>query len=98
MKVRTYGISKETLSNLTDHVFTDFVVKTANSPDVEGSQEIYEAMKDHPTLCKMLVMATAVFTIGNFDRIDKVERWAKVSEGGKLDNENLEEFNPEFVV
>lgn len=98
MRVRTYGVSKETLSNLADHVFVDFCTKVINSPNVDGTQEVYEAMRDHPVLCKMLIMATAVFAIGNFDRIEKLERWAEVSEDGKIDNASLEEFNPEFVV
>ena len=98
MRVRTYGVSKETLSNLTSHVFADFYLKTANKPEVKGTLEVIEAMNDHPDLCKLLIMATAVFAIGNFDRIDKLERWAEVSEDGKIDNASLEEFNPDFVV
>ncbi len=98
MRVRTYGVTKETLNNLTNHVFTDFCMRVANNPDVGGSQETYEAMVDHPDLCKMLIMATAVFAVGNFDRIDKLERWAEVDETGKIDNDTLEEFDPDFVV
>ena len=98
MKVRTYGVSKETLSNLTNHVFANFYFKTAENANMDGVKEVLETMNDHPDLCRMLIMATAVFAIGNFDRIDKLERWAEVTEGGKLDTDNIEEFNPEFVV
>ena len=98
MRVRTYGISRETLSKLTEHVFADFYFKTASSPDVDGTKEVLEVMGKHPDLCRMLIMVTAVCAIGNFDRIDKLERWAEVSEDGKIDNTSLEEFNPEFVV
>ena len=98
MKVRTYGVSRETLSNLTAHVFADFYLKTAENVDSEGAKEMLEAMNAHSGLCQMLIMATAVFAVGNFDRIDKLERWAEVDEGGKIDNESLEAFNPEFVV
>lgn len=98
MRVRTYGVSRETLSKLTEHVFADFYFKTASSPNVDGTKEVLEAIGKHPDLCRMLIMATAVFAIGNFDRIDKLERWTEASEDGKLDNTTLEEFNPDFVV
>lgn len=98
MKVRTYGVSRETLSNLTAHVFADFYLKTAENVDNEGAKELLETMNTNSDLCRMLIMATAVFAVGNFDRIDKLERWVEVDESGKIDNDNLEEFNPEFVV
>jgi len=98
-KVRTYGISKETLSAVTSSLFLSLYTKTRlNQHKAEALEIMADMMEAYPDQCRMIIMGSVVFAIGNFDRIDKIEGFTKVLEDGSLQTEGIEIFNPEFIV
>ena len=99
MKFRTYGISQEQATKTTNHIFTDFYLRVMNATEIDDeAKALIKIMTEHPRQCQMLILSTLVFAVGNFDRIEKVERWATLKEDGDIDTENLEMLDPRFVV
>lgn len=98
LKVRTYGISRETAGKLMDTIFTDFYLKAkkVESKDLTSGMMV-DLLEAYPEQCRMLILSSAVFAIGNFDRIDKVAMWGKVDDRGLIDNSTLEEIKPNFI-
>ena len=98
-RVRTYGISKDTLFELSQFMYTNLLLKLSeNKHKTENSDIMFELLKCYPDQVQEIIIATAIFCIGNFDRIDKIERWAEVDEAGRINNNTLEEFKPEMIV
>ena len=99
MKFRTYGVSTTQAEKAAVHVFTDLYLRanknTNNTPEVEA---LIEMMKKYPMQCQMVIVSAIIFAIGNFDRIEKIERWGTLSEDGDIDVKTLEAFDPKFVV
>lgn len=99
MKFRTYGVSQEQAEKAAVHVFTDLYLRAnKNTNDTPEIKALIEMMKKYPMQCQMIIVSALVFAIGNFDRIEKVERWGTVDEDGNIDVAALEAFNPKFVV
>ena len=98
-RVRTYGISTEVMMKLSKFMYSNLFTKMIeNGHKSDGSDIMLEVLKCYPEEVSGIIIATASFCIGNFDRIEKIERWAEVDEEGRINNETLEDFKPEMIV
>jgi len=98
-RVRTFGVSTDTMFELSKFMYSNLLTKLIeNSHKVDDGEIMLEVLKCYPNEVSGIIMATASFCIGNFDRIEKIERWAEVDDEGRINNETLEDFKSDIIV
>lgn len=80
--VRTYGLSGDVAEALTGQITERLLRRVEDSADESPDMaSLAEAMRTHPKEFHCAVMSTLIYTIGNFDRIPKMEFDAVVRDG-----------------
>ncbi len=86
-KIRTYGIEKEMLESITEHIYCDLLDRTSKAL-VNGKSDmvdVVDILLNKPIPSKSIIMASLIFGIGNFDRIDKIECDAELNVNGEME-------------
>jgi len=73
-KVRTYGLDRETLDKLINQIYGSLceLAEKTNLPNTKAPQ-LSHVLEEHKNETALILIQSITFTIGNFDRIPKVE-------------------------
>lgn len=85
--IRSYGINNETLNVLSVNIHQMLIEKTSiNSKTSEDAANLLQVLLGNQTEVQAIIQTSIVYSVGNFDRIEKTEFDSEVGEDGKLTN------------